>query len=218
MIFRRSDWHIASEAENVSWWVREMVVERQVAERSAVLSRRSLLVGAGAFAGGATLRTWLSTVPTAAGGSHLPKQGRIRANGLEFGYLEAGEGPLALCLHGFPDSAWTWRVVLLALAGAGYRAIAPWTRGYAPTSIPTDPNYQVGALVQDAIALHKALGGDSQPILVGHDWGAYAAYGAAAFVPQRRRRVVTIAVPPPAVIKLPFIPIIAEAGGDASST
>ena len=65
-------------------------------------------------------------------------EGRISANGVEFGYLETGEGPLALCLHGFPDSAWTWRHLLPALADAGYRAVAPFMRGYAPTSVPAD--------------------------------------------------------------------------------
>ena len=62
------------------------------------------------------------------------EQGTITAGDLEFGYLADGpaDGPLALCLHGFPDSAWTWRHLLPALAGAGYRAVAPFLRGYAP--------------------------------------------------------------------------------------
>ena len=109
-------------------------------------------------------------------------EGRIEANGLLFGYLEAGPagGPLALCLHGFPDSAWTWRHLLPELAGAGYRAVAPFMRGYAPTEVPEDGRYQTGALVADAVALHEALGGDGRAVLIGHDWGAMAAYGAAA--------------------------------------
>jgi pimeloyl-ACP methyl ester carboxylesterase len=60
----------------------------------------------------------------------------MRANGLQFGMLEAGSGPLALCLHGFPDSADTWRHLLPALAGAGFHAVAPFMRGYAPTAVP----------------------------------------------------------------------------------
>jgi pimeloyl-ACP methyl ester carboxylesterase len=125
-------------------------------------------------------------------------EGRIEANGLLFGYLEAGPagGPLALCLHGFPDSAWTWRHLLPELAGAGYRAVAPFMRGYAPTEVPEDGRYQTGALVADAVALHEALGGDGRAVLIGHDWGAMAAYGAAAHQPDRWRRVVTSAVPP----------------------
>jgi pimeloyl-ACP methyl ester carboxylesterase len=120
----------------------------------------------------------------------------VTANGLQFGVLEAGSGPLALCLHGFPDSAHTWRYLLPALAGAGFHAVAPFMRGYAPTSIPADGCFGLGALVADAVGLHDALGGDDQAVLIGSDWGAETAYGAAAFAPGRWRRVVTVGVPP----------------------
>src|SRR5215470_4706459 len=120
----------------------------------------------------------------------------VRANDLEFGLLEAGSGPLALCLHGFPDTAHTWRHLLPALAGAGFHAVAPFMRGYAPTAVPADGAYQLGALVADAVALHEVLGGDGDAVLIGHDWGAEAAYGAAAHAPDRWRRLVTLAVPP----------------------
>jgi len=123
-------------------------------------------------------------------------EGRIRAGGLEFGYLEAGAGPLALCLHGFPDSAWGWRHQLPALATAGFRAVAPFMRGYAPTAVPADGLYQTGALAADAVALHEALGGDGDAVVIGHDWGAPATYGAASLAPDRWRRVVAAAVPP----------------------
>src|SRR6476661_5020594 len=98
-------------------------------------------------------------------------QGQIAANGLTFAYLEAGAGPLALCLHGFPDSAWSWRHLLPALADAGFHAVAPFLRGYAPTDVAPDGRYQTGAIVADAIALHEALGGDDRAVLIGHDWG-----------------------------------------------
>jgi pimeloyl-ACP methyl ester carboxylesterase len=124
------------------------------------------------------------------------KAGTVRANDLEFGILEAGSGPLALCLHGFPDTAHTWRHLLPALAGAGFHAVAPFMRGYAPTGIPADGAYQIAALIADAVALHEVLGGDGDAVLIGHDWGAEAAYGAAAFAPQRWRRLVTLAIPP----------------------
>jgi pimeloyl-ACP methyl ester carboxylesterase len=123
----------------------------------------------------------------------------VRANDLEFGLLEAGSGPLALCLHGFPDTAHTWRHLLPVLAGAGFRAVAPFMRGYAPTGVPADGAYQVGALAADAVALHEALGGGGDAVLIGHDWGAEAAYGAAAHAPDRWRRLVTLAVPPAAL-------------------
>src|SRR5215831_3201342 len=122
----------------------------------------------------------------------------VRANDLEFGLLEAGSGPLALCLHGFPDTARTWRQLLPALAGAGFHAVAPFMRGYAPTAVPADGAYQVGALAADAVALHEVLGGGGDAVLIGHDWGAEAAYGAAAYAPHRWRRLVTLAVPPAA--------------------
>ena len=83
----------------------------------------------------------------------------VTANGLDIGILECGEGPLALCVHGFPDTAHSWRHLLPALADAGYHAVAPFQRGYAPTAVPTDGLYQTAALSTDANALHEALGG-----------------------------------------------------------
>ena len=135
------------------------------------------------------------------------RQSTVEANGLTFGILECGEEPsasgarrpLALCLHGFPDSAHTWRHLLPELAAAGYRAVSPWTRGYAPTDVPADGDYGITTLAADANALHEALGGDGDAVLVGHDWGAMTAYTAAAVAPERWRRVAALAVPPPAV-------------------
>jgi pimeloyl-ACP methyl ester carboxylesterase len=123
----------------------------------------------------------------------------VRANGLEFGILEAGSGPLALCLHGFPDAAHTWRQLLPALAGAGFHAVAPFMRGYAPTAVPADGAYHIGALAADALALHEVLGGDGDAVLIGHDWGAEAAYEAGADAPDRWRLLVTLASPPAAL-------------------
>lgn len=130
----------------------------------------------------------------------------ISANGLTFGALTCGEdGPLALCLHGFPDSAHTWDTLLPELAAAGFRAVAPWTRGYDPTAVPADGDYSLTALITDANALHEALGGGSDAVLVGHDWGAMTAYGAGIVEPQRWRRIVALAVPPPAVATSAFL-------------
>ncbi|MET7763247.1 alpha/beta hydrolase [Streptomyces sp. NPDC005355] len=122
----------------------------------------------------------------------------VNANGLDFGYLEAGpaDAPLALCLHGFPETAHGWRHLLPALADAGYHAVAPFMRGYAPTGIPSDGAYQAGAIAADANALHEALGGDGDAVLIGHDWGAIAAYGATGHAPERWRKAVTMSVPP----------------------
>lgn len=132
--------------------------------------------------------------------SSAPSQLTVTANGVDFACLSMGEGPLALCLHGFPDTAATWRHLMPALADAGYRAVAPWMRGYAPTAVPSDGAYQTGALAADAVALHEALNGDADAVIIGHDWGAFATYGAAALAPQRWRRVVAMAVPPAAAL------------------
>ena len=127
--------------------------------------------------------------------------------GLDMAYLTCGpkDGTLALCLHGFPDSAWGWRHLLSDLGEAGFRAVAPFMRGYAPTSVPADGRYQTGALVSDAVALHEVLGGDDEAVIIGHDWGAVATYGAAAFAPDRWRRVVAAAVPPPPALGTHFL-------------
>jgi pimeloyl-ACP methyl ester carboxylesterase len=121
----------------------------------------------------------------------------ITANGQTFGARVCGQnGPLALCLHGFPDSAHTWDGLLPELAAAGFRAVAPWTRGYAPTTVPADGDYSLSTLAADANALHAGLGGDSDAVLIGHDWGAATAYGAGTTGPERWRRIVALAVPP----------------------
>ena len=78
------------------------------------------------------------------------------------------------------------------------RVFTRWRRSCAvtPTDIPADGCFQLGALVADAVGLHDTLGGDDRAVLIGSDWGAETAYGAAAFAPDRWRRVVTLAVPP----------------------
>lgn len=126
--------------------------------------------------------------------------GTVTANGIDFHFLEMGTGPLALCLHGFPDSAHGWKHQLPALAEAGYRAVAPFMRGYAPTSVAADGCYQTGALAADANALHEALGADGSAVLIGHDWGAMATYPAVNSAPERWAAMVAAAVPHPAAL------------------
>ncbi len=124
-------------------------------------------------------------------------QQTINVRGIDFAYLELGptDGPLALCLHGFPDHALTWELLLVELAEAGFHAVAPWTRGYAPTGLAPDGNYQVASLALDALALTDALAGDQKPVIIGHDWGAITAYTAVAHAPERFAKLVNIAVP-----------------------
>jgi pimeloyl-ACP methyl ester carboxylesterase len=120
------------------------------------------------------------------------------ANGMTVHALAWGpvDGPLALCLHGYPDTAWTWRHLGPYLAERGWRVVAPFTRGYGPSDLAPDNCYQVGALASDAVAAHEALHGDGRAVLIGHDWGAITAYPAAAHSPERFAKVVTLAVPP----------------------
>jgi pimeloyl-ACP methyl ester carboxylesterase len=132
---------------------------------------------------------------------------RITANGIDFAYLEAGpsDGPLALCLHGFPDHAPTWRHLMPELAAAGYHVVAPWLRGYSPTGLAPDGNYQTASVALDALALADELAGDRDAVLIGHDWGAIAAYVAVGHRPERFRKLVTLAVPHGAALAARFL-------------
>jgi pimeloyl-ACP methyl ester carboxylesterase len=123
--------------------------------------------------------------------------GSVRANGIDFHYVEAGAGPLVLCLHGFPDNAYTYRYLLPVLADAGFRAVAPFMRGYSPTGKPPDDRFESILLAQDALALISALGAN-EAFLVGHDWGGFATLASAVLAPERVRRIVTLGVAHPA--------------------
>ncbi len=129
---------------------------------------------------------------------YVPEDGVdfIEANGERFGYFAQGSGPLVLLLHGFPDTPHTFDDLRPALADAGFRAVSPFMRGYAPSSIPADDAFEAETLGADVLALIEAFGED-QAYVVGHDWGAFAAYAAASLDPERVRRLVTIAIPHP---------------------
>jgi pimeloyl-ACP methyl ester carboxylesterase len=122
----------------------------------------------------------------------------VEAGGLRFACLCSGDsGPLVLMLHGFPDTAHTWDATRPALAAAGFRVVAPFMRGYAPTEIPADERYDADTLGGDVIALVEALG-EQKAVVVGHDWGASAAFAAVGLAPERIAKLVTMAVPHPA--------------------
>jgi pimeloyl-ACP methyl ester carboxylesterase len=127
----------------------------------------------------------------------------VRANGLRFAYVEQGpaDGPLALCLHGFPDHAPTWRHLQPELAAAGFRSVAVWLRGYAPTEVPEDRATTPATLAADVNALHRALDGDADAVLIGHDWGGIIGARAAAAAPERWCSVVTMSVPVEAAMR-----------------
>ncbi len=123
-----------------------------------------------------------------------PKLIHVEANGIQFAALEAGEGPLILCLHGFPDNAYTFRNQMGRFVESGFRVVAPFMRGYAPTGFSSKGVYQTAALGHDVSELIPALGAE-KAFVFGHDWGASAAYGAALFSPHRVEKLITASVP-----------------------
>ncbi len=118
----------------------------------------------------------------------------VTAGENETWFLEAGDGPLLLLLHGFPDHAGTFRHQLHHFAGEGYHVVAPYMRGYGPSLKTQKPTYAAYDTGSDALALMDALGQETAVIL-GHDWGASAAYAAAYMAPERINRLITAAVP-----------------------
>jgi pimeloyl-ACP methyl ester carboxylesterase len=109
--------------------------------------------------------------------------------------------PIALCLHGFPDTAYGWRKFAPRLVESGWRVIAPFMRGYAPSSIPSDGSYHIGALMDDALRVRSAAGGTPQDVVIGHDWGAMAATGLAAMANSPFAKAVIMSVPPAAALR-----------------
>ena len=111
------------------------------------------------------------------------------------------QGPIALCLHGFPDTAYGFRKLAPHLVAAGYRVIAPFMRGYVPSSLATDHAYHLGALMDDALQVRAACGPSDADVVIGHDWGAIAATGLAAMPDSPFRRAVVMSVPPSAALR-----------------
>jgi pimeloyl-ACP methyl ester carboxylesterase len=119
----------------------------------------------------------------------------VETNGIQMHIAEQGEGPLVVLLHGFPETWYSWRHQLPALAAAGYHAVAPDLRGYGQTDQPTAvAQYSQLHLVGDLIGLLDALGED-QAVVVGHDFGTQVAWNAALLRPDRIRGVVALSVP-----------------------
>jgi pimeloyl-ACP methyl ester carboxylesterase len=119
----------------------------------------------------------------------------IQTNGISLHIAEAGEGPLVLLCHGWPESWYSWRHQLPALAAAGYHAVAPDMRGYGRSDAPREiDRYTIFHLVGDMLGLCDSLGA-KQAVIVGHDWGSIVAWNAALLRPDRFRGVVGISVP-----------------------
>ena len=119
----------------------------------------------------------------------------VDTNGIRMHVAEAGEGPPVVMCHGFPESWYSWRRQLVALAEAGYHAVAPDMRGYGKTDQPEPiADYTLLHLVGDLVGLLDALG-ESTAVIAGHDWGAPVAWHAALLRPDRFRAVIGLSVP-----------------------
>ncbi|MFK7915575.1 MAG: alpha/beta fold hydrolase [Pseudomonadales bacterium] len=119
----------------------------------------------------------------------------ILTNGVNMHYVEAGSGPLVVLCHGFPESWYSWRHQLTALANAGYRVVAPDQRGYGQTDKPEAIEaYSQQHLVGDIVGLVQGLG-ETNAVVVGHDWGAPVAWNAALWRPDIFRAVAALSVP-----------------------
>ncbi|MBR0796230.1 alpha/beta hydrolase [Bradyrhizobium jicamae] len=121
----------------------------------------------------------------------------ISANGLDMFVREAGQGPLVVLCHGWPELSYSWRHQIAALAAAGFHVVAPDMRGFGRTSAPAEIGaYTIFDTVGDIVALVAALG-EKQAMVVGHDWGAPVAWHAALFRPDVFTKVAGLSVPPP---------------------
>jgi pimeloyl-ACP methyl ester carboxylesterase len=119
----------------------------------------------------------------------------VQTNGIRVHLAEAGAGPLVVLCHGFPESWYSWRHQLPALAEAGFRAVALDMRGYGQTDRPAAiEQYTLLHLVGDMVGLLDALGAE-QAVIAGHDWGAPVAWHAALLRPDRFRAVIGLSVP-----------------------
>lgn len=123
----------------------------------------------------------------------------MSANGIRLHVVEAGSGPLVLLLHGFPEFWWSWRHQLVALADAGFRAVAVDLRGYGDSDKPPR-GYDSWTLAGDVAGLVRALG-ESRASVVGQDWGGLLAWTVAALQPRLIRSVAALAAPHPLAVR-----------------
>jgi pimeloyl-ACP methyl ester carboxylesterase len=124
-----------------------------------------------------------------------PTHRQIEANGIKLHIAEQGSGPLVLLCHGFPESWYSWRHQLHALAAAGFHAVAPDMRGYGDSDRPAAiESYSLFHLVGDMVGVLDALG-EKNAVIAGHDWGAPVAWHAALLRPDRFRAIIGLSVP-----------------------
>ncbi|MHC2265177.1 pimeloyl-ACP methyl ester carboxylesterase [Bradyrhizobium diazoefficiens] len=140
---------------------------------------------------------YFSTKPLKQGGKAMSSTRVIKANGIDLFIREAGQGPLVMLCHGWPELSYSWRHQIPALAAAGFHVVAPDMRGYGQSAAPADVSaYSIFDTVGDIVGLVQALG-ESKAMVVGHDWGAPVAWHAALFRPDIFTAVAGLSVPPP---------------------
>ncbi|MGW4895984.1 alpha/beta fold hydrolase [Kitasatospora sp. NPDC004240] len=138
----------------------------------------------------------------------------LRVAGRRMHVAEAGEGPLIVLVHGFPELWYSWRHQLTGLAEAGYRAVAPDMRGYGLSECPAEADqYTIHHLVGDVVALIGALGAD-RAVVAGHDWGSQVAWHTALMRPDLVRGVAGMSIPYRPRPGLPPLPAMRRAMGE----
>jgi len=159
---------------------------------SLMLGRRSMLAGMASLGGLAA--SGCQTMETA---SPVPGVSlrTVRSNGINMRIAEAGSGPLVLMVHGWPESWFSWRHQIPAVAAAGYRVVAPDMRGFGKTDKPAAiEDYDVHHTSADLVGLVDALG-EKSAILVGHDWGAAVCWNSLLLHPTRFNALAAMSVP-----------------------
>jgi pimeloyl-ACP methyl ester carboxylesterase len=121
-------------------------------------------------------------------------------NDAEYCYLESGQGPMLLMIHGYPDNAYSWEHQIRYFSQNGFRVIAPFTRGYLPTKTNSDSFFDRATLANDMAKLIELLNANKPAYLVGQDWGAAIGYGILGAFPHLVKRAVLLAVPHPVEI------------------
>jgi pimeloyl-ACP methyl ester carboxylesterase len=169
-------------------------IKRRVISKPAI-GRRAFLAGGTAVGASVLLGRMAKAASLAGVDGPALKESDIDTNGITLHVTEQGDGPAVLFCHGFPDTSYTWRRQMKAVASAGYRAIAPDMRGYGRSSAPADPTlYTPLHTAGDLVGLLDALN-ISSAVIVGHDWGAAHAWNAAMMRPDRFKAVFCLSVP-----------------------
>jgi pimeloyl-ACP methyl ester carboxylesterase len=175
---------------------KENAVRQRTAIWAAVVSAAAMIAGAGCTGEAQPGTAAREPAPAAAAASDTePTLRIIEANGIKIRIAEMGKGPLVLFLHGFPESWYSWRHQLPALAKAGYHAVAPDLRGYGKSDKPAAvEDYDIRHLAGDAVGVLDALG-EKTAVLVGHDWGSLVAWNTIMLHPDRFTGLVPMSVP-----------------------